>query len=123
MANEVTLNASLAYEDTVDELEALAVANFMATVGTTKFIDNKQSIGTSEEAIILGEVTTPGWSIFINRDPTNYIELRVSTGGAKFATLHAGGGFAIVFLGSGAQVPFAIANTLACLMRYRICSQ
>ena len=88
-------------------------------MATKKFIGCKQNIGTSEEAITLGEVTSPGWAFFINRDETNFIELRVATGGAKFAKLKPGE-FAFLRLGSGAQAPYAIADTAACQLEYKI---
>ena len=84
-----------------------------------KFSWQKMNVGTSEEAVALGEATAPGWAIFINRDTTNFIELRVATGGAKFAKLKAGE-CCLLRLGSGAQVPYAIADTAACQMEYCI---
>ena len=119
MSNELTLSGTIQYADSQSADEALSIAQIYADVGTKKYIKAKQSIGTTEEAIVLGEVTAPGWAIFINRDTTNYLELRVATGGAKFAKLlH--GEFTAVRLGSGAQVPFAIANNAACIMEYLI---
>lgn len=122
MANEITINATLEYADSEGESESLQVTDLLATVSTKKFTKMKQNIGTSEEAIGLGEIAAPGWALFINRDLTNYIELRVGTGGAKFATLYPGK-IALLYLGAGAQVPYAIANTGACQMVYFICSQ
>ena len=121
MSNELTINGSLAYADSESADEILQIVNLIATVSTKKYTKAKQSIGITEEAINLGEVTAPGFSIFINRDPTNFIELRVATGGAKFAKLKPGE-FALLRLGSGAQVPFAIADTSPCQLEYLIVS-
>lgn len=121
MANELTLGGSVQFEDSEGSDESLSISGLIASVSSLKFIHHKQSIGTSEEAIVLGEATAPGWAIFINRDSTNFIELRVSTGGAKFAKLKAGE-FAVLRLGSGAQVPYAIADTAACQLEYFICN-
>lgn len=117
MANELTLNGSLAYADSEGSDISLAISALLASVATKKFIHGKQNIGITEEAIVLGEVTSPGWSIFINRDVTNFIELRVATGGAKFAKLLPGE-FWCGRLGSGAQAPFAISDTGACQLEY-----
>lgn len=117
MANELTLNGSIVYDDGNNSGNSLSITDLLASVTTKKSIRHQQSIGTSEEAIVLGEVTSPGWAIFINRDTTNFIELRVATGGAKFAKLLPGE-FCLLRLGAGAQVPFAIADTSACLMDY-----
>lgn len=119
MADEITANGSLRYKDNSDSDETLSIEDLLADVTTKKYVKHKQSIGTSEEAITLGEVTSPGWAIFINRDTVNFIELRVATGGAKFAKLKAGE-FCILRLGSGAQAPYAIADTAACLLEYFI---
>lgn len=121
MANEVTVSVpSLAYADSEGANEILTLAEKQASVSSKKYIKAKQSIGTSEEAIVLGEVTAPGWAFFINRDSTNYIELRVATSGAKFAKMLAGEPAGPFRLGSGAQVPYAIADTGACVLEYLI---
>lgn len=122
MANEVTLTApSLAYADSEGADEILTLAEKQASVSSKKYIKAKQSIGfAAEEAINLGEVTAPGWAFFINRDTTNFIELRVATSGAKFAKLLAGEPAGPFRLGSGAQAPYAIADTAACVLEYMI---
>ncbi len=122
MADEITLNASLAYSDSESADFILEVAALLATASVKKFVHVKQSIGTSEEAIDLGEVTSLGWAIFVNRDTANFIELRVATGSTKFAKLHAGK-FALFFFGSGVTAPYAIADTAACQLEYMIISQ
>lgn len=119
MANELTLNGSLQYADTEDADLALQIVDLLATVSVKRYVRLKHNVGITEEAISLGDVASPGWAIFINRDETNFIELRVSTGGAKFAKLKPGE-FALLRLGSGAQAPFAIADTAACQMEYFI---
>ncbi len=117
MANEITLNATMAYEDSEGTDMTAQIVDLLASVSSKLPIHRKQNIGVSEEAISLGETTTPGWAFFINRDTTNFIELRVATGGAKFAKLKPGE-FAFLRLGSGAQVPFAIADTGSCQLEY-----
>lgn len=119
MANEVTVSASLAYEDSEGSDILLAVSDLLANVSSKKFAWMKQSVGLSEEAINLGEATAPGWAILVNRDETNFINLKVGTGGAIFCKMLAGE-FALLRLGSGAQVPYAIADTAACQMEYAI---
>jgi hypothetical protein len=122
LANELTLNASLAYEDAEDADIALAMVNILANVTTKKFIHAKQSIGTTEEAIDLGEVTSLGWSLFINRDSTNYLELRSATGAGNDIIKIPAGKFAMFHWGSDVTAPFAIANTGACQLEYIIVS-
>jgi hypothetical protein len=119
VSNELTLSASMAYEDSEGSAEDLAISQLIASVATKKFLKYKQNVGITEEAILLGEVTSPGWAIFVNRDLTNFVELRVATSGAKFAKLLPGE-FAMLRLGSGAQAPYAIADTNACQLEYFI---
>jgi hypothetical protein len=121
MANELTLNAMIAYSDAEDADEVLQVADLAATASTLKYVKAKQAIGITEEAIGLGEVTSLGWGLFINRDSTNFIELRVGTGSTKFAKLKAGE-FAFFRFGSGVTAPYAIADTSPCQMEYIIVS-
>lgn len=119
MADEITVSVSLSYEDSEFADEALAITEKLATVASKKYIKAKQNIGTAEEAIALGEVTAPGFGVFINRDLTNFISLKVATGGAIFCKLLPGE-CALLRLGSGAQVPYAIADTAACQMEYML---
>ena len=121
MANEITVSASLTYEDSESADVSAEISELLASVATKKFIKYKQNIGfAAEEALTLGEVTSPGWAFFINRDATNFVELRVSTGGAKFAKLLPGE-FACLRLGSGAQVPYALADTGAVQLEVLLC--
>ncbi len=121
MANELTLNATLAYADAESADEVLQIADLAATASTLKYVKAKQNIGITEEAIGLGEVSSLGWGLFINRDSTNFIELRTGTGATKFAKLKHGE-FAFFRFGSGITAPYAIADTGACQMEYIIVS-
>lgn len=113
MASELTLSASVAYADNEGADESLSVSDLLATVSAKRYTKLKQNVGTAEEAVVLGEVTAPGWAMFINRDASNFINLKVATSGAVFAKLKPGE-FALLRLGSGAQTPFAQADTAAC---------
>lgn len=119
MANEITINASLAYEDSEDADVLLDIVDKLATVSVKRYVKGKQNIGTSEEAISLGDLSAAGYAFFRNRDETNYIELKVATSGAIFAKLLPGE-VALLRLGSGAQAPYAVANTAACQLEYLI---
>jgi len=121
VSNEINLNATLEYEDSEGTALSLQIVNLLASVASKKPIAFKQNIGITEEAIGLGETTAPGWAMFINRDETNFVNLKVATGGAIFAKLKPGE-FAFLRLGSGAQAPFAIADTAACQLEVLICN-
>lgn len=122
MANEVELNASLTYADSEFADEVLQVLEAKASVSTKKYVKAKVSVGTSEEAIDLGEVTSLGWSMFINRDATNYLELRSGTGASNDIIKIPAGMFALFHWGSDVTAPYAIAPTAACQMEYFIAS-
>jgi len=115
MANTATITASLSYTDGSGS-EELAQTDLAATLTNAGFTRARQSITTSESAINLAGLSGPGYALIINRDATNYVELKVATAGAIFAKLDANGGVALVKLGSGAQAPFAIANSATCII-------
>lgn len=119
MANEVTVAASLSYAD-ANSSEQLAQASFTYTPATLRKVKLTQTVNTSETTVNLGGVSTPGFVEFVNRDPTNYVELKVAASGAIFAKLHPAGGTACLFLGSGAQAPVAVANSAACLVEVMV---
>jgi hypothetical protein len=121
VSNEITLNASLAYEDSEGTEDSLSLVNILASVTSKRITHVKQSIGTSETALSLGGVSSPGWCLFVNRDTVNYVELKVATSGAIFGKLPPGGP-ALIYLGSGAQVPYALANGAACQVEALITS-
>jgi hypothetical protein len=125
MANELTASGSLVFDDG-DTVVSLDVSEFLVTLTTVRFTRVRQQVGTSEEAINLGEVAgaSLGWMIAINRDTTNYVELRSATGaGNDVVKLPAGNGFAIFHWGSDVSAPFAIANTAACWVDFLIAQQ
>jgi hypothetical protein len=122
MSLEVTFNGSIEYDDDL-VIDQTSVANRQLTSAGKRMTHLVQNVGTSEEAIQLGEVTAPGAYFFKNLDPTNYIEIKSGTGGTVIAKLmpdtngDGKGGFCMGDrLGSGAQAPYAIANAAACRM-------
>ena len=121
MANELTLTASLDYEDSEGSEDSLQITDLLVSVTTKKFVHVKQNIGTSEEALVLGEVTSLGYAIFKNRDATNFVSIRAGTGGTLIIKLLAGE-VAMFRFGSGVTAPYAIADTSACQLEYVIIS-
>lgn len=116
MAAEITASGSLELDNgTITDI--LSVSGLRFDFSGTKFTHHVQSIGTSEEAIDLGEITTLGWVMLVNRDNTNYVEVRSGAGASNdIIKLPAKGGFAVFHFGSDITAPFAIANTAACLV-------
>jgi hypothetical protein len=115
MASELTLNISGEYEDADDVTLSFGVTDQRQTITTTRPVKRKQEIGTSEEAILLDDHTTHEGLWIRNLDETNYVEIKTGTGGTIFAKIRAGRCMWVP-LGSGAQTPFAIANTAAVII-------
>lgn len=111
-ANEITTTGSISFAKGNVAAVSRALANLSVTVSGSKYVSGVQNIGTSEEAISLGDLGTPGWAWFKNLDGTNYIEIRPNTGVADLIKLKPGE-FALFRITSDA-VPYAIANTAAC---------
>lgn len=123
MAAEITASASLQVDNGIFD-EALSKVGIHFDWTTHKYTKTIQAIGTSEEAIDLGEVTSLGWIMAVNLDNTNYVELRLGTGASlDMIKLPAKGGLAIFHAGSDMSAPFAIANTASCNVAFLICSQ
>lgn len=113
MANEIEVNASLSVEDSEGTSQSLSIADLLVSLTTKRYVKYKMNVGTSEEALPLGDVSSLGFVIVINRDTTNFVELRVGTGGTKFAKMLAGEP-ALFRFGSGITAPYIIADTSAC---------
>ncbi len=70
-----------------------------------------QTIGTSEEAVTLVDVSTPGLAILKNLDETNFIEIGVKPAATFYPFLKlAAGESNIVYFAAGV-VPYAKADT------------
>jgi hypothetical protein len=120
MAAEITISASLELDNGVIQ-EALSRSGLRFDQTGVKYQKHVQNIGTSEEAIDLGEVTSLGYCLAINLDNTNYVELRSATGaGNDIIKLPAKGGLALFHWGSDVSAPFAVANTAACNVAFLI---
>jgi hypothetical protein len=122
MANEISLTASLsAFKAAVMQAAlGLSVSNLPFTMTGNFEVQGIVSIGTSATAIPLGQVTTPHWAVFINKDTTNYVTLANGASGAVFARLLAGEP-AFVPL-DPTMVPYGTANTAPVIIQYLILS-
>jgi hypothetical protein len=78
-----------------------------------------QSIGTTYEALSMGDTGTAGYAYFRNTDATNYVELGVVVAATfyPFAKLKAGeaGVFRL-----GTNTPYALANTASISLQYYV---
>lgn len=119
MADELTIRIAFKYSNstTSDEYEWPHNSVMEFDVTGDQWISHVQEIGTSEEAIELGEIATGGWFIAMNLDDTNFIEIRPGTAETDLVKLLPGE--PCMFRISGdASAPFAIADTAACKLKY-----
>lgn len=74
MSAELLLSASLKFSKGGSVFEALLNGTYFDVSGT---VGNKQvqAIGTSDESLALGDVSTIGFVMIKNLDPTNYVTI------------------------------------------------
>jgi hypothetical protein len=73
MASETRVSASLQCDKNL--VHVAANVNRIADMAGTNVITIVQDIGTSAEALSMVDVTTIGYILLRNLDPTNYVEL------------------------------------------------
>jgi hypothetical protein len=76
MANEITLTLQTLLNNGGIS-DSHASGSFAVDQASAKMLRNVQEIGTTREALQLGDVTTPGYCVFINLDDTNFVEIGV----------------------------------------------
>lgn len=114
MANELTVAANLSFvKGSVSVSMAIGATRF--TVTGTDYMRGTQTVGTAAEALDIGDITTPGWMLIVNRDATNYVEIRDGADGADVVKIKAGE-FALFRLAT--TTPYVIATTAACQVEY-----
>lgn len=75
MAEELKTNFNLNYIKGNDAFSLASIAQSIDVAGTPR-VQNVQTIGTSEEALVLGDVATDGGAFYArNLDATNYVEI------------------------------------------------
>lgn len=120
MANEITVSGSLTVlkgnltaQHGVSGVVTLNAASPAKAAGIA-------AIGTTEEQVSIGDVTTAGWSVFKNLDATNYIELGVVVSATFYPLLKLKAGESAGPLRMGTNTFYARANTAACKLQYDV---
>jgi len=114
MADEITIHASLEFAKGGVDGKA-RTAGLTIDMSGTEYIYNVQIVGTSAEAIQLGDVTTSGYMFVKNLDATNFVEIRDGSGGADVVKLKAG---EVALFRLTTTTPYAIADTASCRIEY-----
>lgn len=116
MANEATVTTSLQFaKGNVDLTLSDAASPF--DVAGTRYIRGVQDVGTSEEALDMGDLTDPGWCYMRNLDASNYVEIYAATGETALMRLNAGEHACFRMV---ATAPFVKADTGSCDLEYMI---
>lgn len=107
MANEIQYMFELI--QTVDSITIRSGQRYSGATGT-KYINGKVDLTFTEEAVEMGEVTSPGWAMFGNDSGSEgTIDIRAGSGGTAFCTLRPGESCILPL--SGDFTPFAKTDT------------
>lgn len=123
MAREFTISASIEYDDSTNEAFTIGISEIEDDITTKDYVRHSQQVGVTEEALDLGGLATLGWAVFINRDDTNFVEIRSGTGAGNDIIKIPPGMIALFHFGSDITAPFAIANTATVRLEYCIWAQ
>jgi hypothetical protein len=110
--NAVTIASTLSYS--ANRISARLATSFSADQTGDFFESGVQAIGTAEEELDYGDVTSIGFVGIRNMDDTNYVEVGRTTG-VYSIKLKAGEGFVARWNGN---TVFVKANTAACNVEY-----
>lgn len=90
MANEILLRVAISFAKG-GSAGAADSGELILTMAGTKFLDTRQNVGTSEEALLLGECTAPNTHYWIrNLDTANPVDLKPAAGGTVTTRIPAG---------------------------------
>jgi hypothetical protein len=109
-----TVKASLSYSNGA-ATESLSFGPLTITLSGTKFLKNRQTVGITAEALEIGDIAVPGMLLFVNKDATNYVEVRDGDSGADVVKVLAG---EAALFRLATATPYVIANTAACECEY-----
>ncbi len=111
MAAEGVLVISLQFTKGNIPPQTFASGSVSFDVAGSNYIRNVQNIGTSKEAMLLGDVGTPGYVLLHNLDATNFVEVFPNATDAGLVKLLKGE-WALFRLDAAA--PYLKADTAAC---------
>ena len=89
MSDELTVRTSLTFEKGGTTV-SLTFGPTDIDVSGSNALHNRQNVGTSEEALLLGDVAAGGFLSGVNRDATNYLEIRPGSGESGQLTISYG---------------------------------
>jgi hypothetical protein len=121
MANELTVNFSLAFVKGESRF-SIPSRQMQIDVSATPKISNTQTVGTSHEAMVLGDVASLGALWVLNTDATNYVEIGVEVAATFYPVIRLQPGDWGFIPRVGTAAPFARANTSNVNLEYYLWS-
>jgi len=117
MANEITANVSVSFDKSPTIKIDVQPDEFQITVAGADYTWKTQLVGTSAEALDLGEIGTPGLVVIRNTDTSNFVLFGHDDSGFKDDVKLLASGKWNLFYCSQA-VPQVKADTASCLIEY-----
>lgn len=112
MADEIRIRAQLSFAKSGRSASADS-GELSVTMAGSKGFETQQTVGTAEEALLLGEVLAPNTHYYIeNLDATNPVDLKPASGGTV-TTRIGPGRVALGQFGPSVTAPFVVAITAA----------
>lgn len=92
MSKEATVTLVLSYANPAANISAntRTSGSFSVDVAAAAYEQNVQNVGTSKAALTLGSVSTPGYCLMHNADPTNFISVYPNSTDAECLRLKPG---------------------------------
>jgi len=118
MANEITYSFNILLKNG-NLNDQFASSSKTADQSAANLIRNVQNIGTTEEALALGDVATPGFAVFQNLDGTNFVEVGSYVAGTFYPFLKLKPG-EMQMVRIGVAAPYAKADMAAIDLFYII---
>jgi hypothetical protein len=111
MADELTIRASISFTKG-SKSASLSLGPSTFDVAGNAALHNVQEVGfAAEEALLMGDVAAGGYCLMVNRDDTNFVEVRPNTGVADLIRLEPGD--VCLFRITDDAVPYLLADTAA----------
>lgn len=118
MANEVTKNTNIQVSKSSAGIQIFRSFADQADMAGNHFNWKIQTVGTSAEAVDIGDIGTVGQVVAFNQDGTNYVELSTASDGTgPLARIPAG---KHVSFYASTNTFYAKAHTASCLVEFLI---
>lgn len=122
MANELNINFTMAYSKGESRL-TIPGKQMLVDVSSQVRASNTQTIGTTHEALGMGDVASAGAAYFLNTDATNYVDIGVDVSATFYGLIRLMPGDFAFIPRMATNAPYAKANTSSVNLEYIIFSQ